>query len=160
MFTWKHSETVDTQADAAQIWALWSDPRTWPQWDSSLESASLDGGVFIPGAKGRVKPKKGITSEFVLLEVKPLESFVNRSQLPLTTLDMGHFYTPATAESGSARITHTVVFDGWLAPLFGFFIGRKIRQHLRPAMLELARLAQAAAKSSATAATPAASPAP
>ncbi|MCW5220077.1 hypothetical protein D5041_09925 [Verminephrobacter aporrectodeae subsp. tuberculatae] len=142
MFTWKHSETVEVQADASQIWAMWSAPETWPAWDVELEWVTLSGG-FVEGAKGEMKPKKGPRISFELIQVRPHESFMDRARLPLTTLDFGHFYTPARGPADSARITHTVEFHGLLAPVFGFLIGRNIKQHLRPAMMELAARARA-----------------
>ena len=141
MFDWKHSETVDVDADASQVWALWSDPETWPVWSTELERVVLDG-AFVEGTKGTMKPAARPELAFELIQVKPNQGFVGRVRLPLTTLDFAHDYIPANDPGEAARITHAAEFRGVLAPLFGVLIGRDIKRHMRPAMQELAKRAR------------------
>jgi hypothetical protein len=141
MFTWSYSETVEVSVEPAHIWALWSKPESWPEWDKEIDWVAMKG-PFIVGSKGRMKPKKGPEVGFELIQVVSNRSFVDRAQLPLTRLDFGHEYILPRKAGESAHITHTVEFRGLLAPLFGFLIGRNIKSHLRDAMLELAKLAQ------------------
>ena len=139
MFTWTYSETVPTEASAGRIWALWQDAANWPSWDSELDYVQLEGG-FEAGTKGRMKPSKGPVVDFELTEVTPERNFSNTARLPFTKMVFKHEYLPPTAEQ-SARIRHTVVMTGLLAPVFGKVIGSQIKNHLRDAMEMLAEQA-------------------
>nr|WP_244979307.1 hypothetical protein [Bartonella queenslandensis] len=73
MFKWTHSEEINTEASAEQIWAMWEDVATWPCWDYELEWAELPG-AFKEGTVGRLKPKKGPKVTFTLDKV--IKTFV------------------------------------------------------------------------------------
>lgn len=141
MFVWKYSETVDVYVNVDIVWKIWSDPKTWPMWDTELKWVTLNG-PFIKGTKGKMKPVSGPEIAFELINVEQNKMFTDRAKLPLTTLDFIHFYTPIDSNQTIAQITHAVEFRGLLAPLFGFLIGRNIKKHLRSAMLELLNMAQ------------------
>jgi len=141
MFTWKYDETIDIDADADSVWAIWSNPAQWPSWDAEIKSATLDGD-FIQGSLGKMKPASGPEIKFEITDAQPGKQFTNRAKLPLTTLDFSHVYLPASDQT-PAKITHGVEFRGIMAPLFGALIGRNIKKHLRTAMLELAHQAKA-----------------
>src|SRR3712207_9215712 len=77
--------TVETAAPPEKIWAAWTDVKRWPQWDTELASASLDGG-FAVGAKDKPKPKRGPASDFTISELTPGESYAFTTRLPLCEL--------------------------------------------------------------------------
>jgi hypothetical protein len=70
----KFDHTVETTASPEKIWAAWTDVERWPQWDTELDSASLEGS-FALGAKGRVKPKRGPEARFSISELISGESY-------------------------------------------------------------------------------------
>jgi len=140
-FSWRCSETVETSAAAAQVWRQWADVANWPRWDAGLEWARLDG-AFESGAVGTIKPIGGRAVSFTLTRVVVGDEFVDRSRLPLTTVEFRHAYR--LTSDGRAIITHEVSMRGLLAPLFGCLVGRKIERGLRRAMSALS--AQAAAE--------------
>lgn len=139
MFKWQHSETVDTGATPNQIWSIWAEVENWPVWDSELEWVKMEG-PFVQGTTGTMKPRGGPVVCFVLTNVDENRQFSDRTKLPLTKIEFIHRYE--TAANGSGRIVHKVEMTGFLAPLFGRVIGRKIRTHLRSAMEELSNLAE------------------
>ncbi len=49
--SFEHSQTVTTTAPPSAVWALWSDPSTWPSWDPSVVAVALDG-PFAEGTTG------------------------------------------------------------------------------------------------------------
>jgi uncharacterized protein YndB with AHSA1/START domain len=63
----KFDHRVETTAPE-KIWGAWTDVERWPQWDTELVSATLDGS-FALGAKGRVKPKRGPAARFSISEL-------------------------------------------------------------------------------------------
>jgi len=139
MFRWSYSESVETDATAEQIWAMWEDVVNWPAWDSELEWVRLNGD-FQQGTEGQMKPAGAPVVDFTLIEVCHNSCFVDRAKLPLTTLDFSHNYEMGSTDR-RAMIHHSVEMKGFLAPLFGFVLGRKIKAHLRDAMEELSRRA-------------------
>ncbi len=142
MMTWTTEETVETTATAAQIWAIWSTPASWPKWDDGIEWVKLEGS-FANGSKGVMKPAGGPKVKFELLEVETQRRFKDRSFLPLTKLDFIHTYTPAVAGQ-KAKITHRVEMRGLLTPLFSRVIGSNVKKGLPGAMKKLAALAEKA----------------
>lgn len=142
MVTWEFKESVETEATADQVWAMWCSPTSWPLWDDGIEWVSLQGS-FTKGARGVMKPVGGPKVKFELLDVYPNQGFKDRSFLPLTTLDFIHTYTPASTMS-KARITHHVEMRGWLTPIFKRVIGSNIRKGLPGALRKLAAIAEKA----------------
>ena len=53
--------TVETAAPPEKIWAAWTDAGSWPEWDTELAFAALDGD-FAVGAKGSLKSPTGVPS--------------------------------------------------------------------------------------------------
>ncbi|CDG22244.1 conserved protein of unknown function [Xenorhabdus poinarii G6] len=140
MFIWNYSEEVITDATPEQIWAMWQDVSSWPCWDKELQWVRLNGN-FTKGSTGRMKSVGGPEVDFTLSHVEPLRSFSDVAKLPLTTLVFDHEYITPPDENVPARIRHAVTMTGWLAPVFGYLIGSKIKNHLRDAMKELSRRA-------------------
>ncbi|MEL6617152.1 MAG: SRPBCC family protein, partial [Bacteroidota bacterium] len=73
--------TVVTDVSPEAIWRLWTDPSTWPDWDTELKSASLDG-PWVEGARGRLVPLSGPSSRFEVTAVEPRATTFS-TRLPL-----------------------------------------------------------------------------
>ncbi|WP_151828413.1 SRPBCC family protein [Acinetobacter oleivorans] len=136
MFKWSYSQTVETNATPEQIWTLWEDVESWPSWDKDLKWVKLNG-PFKVGTKGTMKPTEGPKINFELIEVKQNKLFTDRAKLPLTTMDFYHIYKQPEKIGQKATIQHKVEMNGFLAPIFGYFVGKKIMLHLKQAMLDL-----------------------
>ena len=110
----------------------------WPEWDTELASASLDGS-FALGAKGRLKPKSGPSSRFFTSELTPEESYAFTTRLPLRELKVRRYLT---RKEGGAFFTHEVSFVGPLASVFGNLLGRRYREALPVVMENLRKIAE------------------
>lgn len=136
MWTFEHTET--TSATPAQLWARYTDPTRWPEWDHETERVTIDG-PFAAGTTGTLKPVKGPKTKFRMLEVTPFEGFSDVSRLPLALLTFTHRLQKA---ADGTRFTHAVSITGPLAPVFARVIGANIAAGLPAAMRRLAGLAE------------------
>lgn len=140
MFKWKFTELVETDATPEQIWSLWENVDTWPLWDKEVSWVKLNG-PFLLGTQGQMKPVDGPKVNFMLIEVEKNTKFTDRAKLPLTTMDFSHIYHISNSTGRKASIQHSVEMKGFFAPIFGFIIGRKIKKHLKQAMINLSNQA-------------------
>lgn len=128
----KSDHTVETTAPPEKVWIAWTVVELWPEWDTELASATLDGS-FAAGVKGRLKPKRGPASEFFISELVSGESYAFTTRLPLCELKVRRHLT--RKESGGAFFTHEVSFVGPLSFVFGNLLGRRYREAL-PVVME------------------------
>jgi hypothetical protein len=135
---WRFEHTQTTSAGPERVWARYVDPTTWPEWDHGTESVTADGPLAV-GRRGRLKPKGGPWTSFVVTEAEPGVGFSDVTRLPLAQLRFRH---RIEAVPGGSRFTHTVTITGPLAPLFARIVGRTIAAELPTAMATLARLAE------------------
>ena len=135
----KFEHTVGTAAPPERIWKLWTDVERWPVWDTELASASLEKD-FEPGARGTLKPRRGPASTLVVSDLKPGESYVFTTRLPLCELKVGRRLV--CRDDGGTFFTHEVSFVGPLSFLFGSLLGRRYREFLPRVMDNLRRIAE------------------
>lgn len=135
----KFAHTVETTAPPEKIWGAWTDVERWPEWDTELDSAALDGG-FALGAKGKLKPKSSPASRFFISELIPGEGYAFITRLPLCELKVDRHLT--RKEGGGAFFTHEVSFVGPLSFVFGNLLGRRYREALPVVMEHLRRIAE------------------
>ena len=111
---WTISATATTTATPSQVWSIYLDFSTWPQWDHGLVSYQPDG-PFATGTNGTLQPTGGPTIPFTLDLVEPEHTFVDRTPLgPDTALIGRHQLTPLP--NGNTQITHTIEITGPNAP--------------------------------------------
>ena len=125
--------TVETTASAKTIWKIWEDVESWKSWDHEIAWSEKDG-PFETNATGRLKPKSGPVTRFVLTEVVPFEKFIDVANLPLTRLVFSHFLK---THKGKTNVTHRIEMFGGLSFLFAFVIGRSMKKNLPTSMLNL-----------------------
>jgi len=135
----KFDHIVETTAPPEKFWAAWTDVEHWPQWDTKLVSATLDGS-FALGTKGRVKPKRGPAARIFISELKPGESYTFTTRLPLCELKVRRHLT--RKDGGATYFTHEVSFVGPLASVFGNLLGRRYREALPVVMENLRKIAE------------------
>ena len=124
-----HSET--TTAEAAQVWATWTDVATWKQWDTGLKDAHMEG-AFELGAKGKIVSLEGRTSTFKIVDFEPGKSYTFKTNLPLGGLYVKRYWELV---DGQTQFTHEVWFQGLTAGLFAKAFGPRFREML-PGVLE------------------------
>ena len=135
----KFDHIVETSAPPEKIWAAWTDVDHWPQWDTELDSASLDGS-FALGTRGRVKPKRGPAARISISELSPGESYTGTTRSLLCGLKVRRHLT--RKDGGATYFTHEVSFVGPLASVFGNLPGRRYRKALPRVMENLQKIAE------------------
>ena len=153
MFKWKEPEVNDatcgsrrsfwrseaTTAAPGAIWDLWTEVDTWPQWDTELRRATLDGPMRL-GARGQLQPSRGPASRFVISLWEPGRRVRITTELPCASLVLTRTLEPAGA---GCVFTHEVEFTGALGWGFAALLGGRFRAALPGVMRRVRQLAEA-----------------
>jgi hypothetical protein len=137
MDMWHAEHTLDTTAPPEQIWRLMQVVSDWPRWDTGLTWADLPGG-FQAGAQGSMKFRSEGLRSFLLSAVSDEQGFTALIKLPLA--EVRHIHSQQISAIGT-RLTHRIEISGPLSWLYGWRLGRRLREDLAPSMRRLARLA-------------------
>lgn len=134
-FSWR----VHVDAPRRAVWRLWTDVALWPEWDTELATAELEGAYDV-GAKGTLTPKRGQPSRFYVdaCDEGALTTVV--MVLPLARLVMARRLIDGSV------IEHAVTFEGPLAGLWAALLGPRFRAALPGAMERLRMMAELAAR--------------
>lgn len=132
------SHEVTTTAPPEAVWALWTDARTWKDWDKGLKSADQEGAMAV-GSKGKIIPLEGPSARFEVTALEAGHSYSFRTGLPLASLTVAREITGTEP----TRFRHTVSFSGPLAGYWAGQFGPGFRAALPPTMETLAQLAEA-----------------
>ena len=136
----RFDRTLSTVATPGDVWAVWTDVSRWSEWDTKLESASVEGGRLAMGASGTLEPRSGPTSSFVVSEFEPERGYAFTTRLPLCELVVRRRL--GEDRDGTTAFTHEVSFRGPLSFLFGFLLGRRFRAALPGVMENVRRIAE------------------
>ncbi|MEL7534204.1 MAG: SRPBCC family protein [Bacteroidota bacterium] len=129
--------TVSTDAAKEAVWQVWTEVENWQDWDSGLQSASLDG-AFTAGAKGTILSLEGRKSRFKVVEYVEGQSYTFKTNLPLGALYVRRSFSE---QEGQLRFTHEVWFQGLSAGLFAKMFGPKFRAVLPEVMQAVNQIA-------------------
>ncbi|BFU46247.1 SRPBCC family protein [Krasilnikovia sp. MM14-A1004] len=132
------SAKITTDVPARAFFERWADMATWPEWNTDTEWVRLDG-PFRTGATGKLKPKGGPATRFVITSLVPGREFTDVSLLLGARLTFQHLVT--VDSSGSTTVTVEVTIAGPLAFLWTAALGKGIAKGLSG---DLARLEAAA----------------
>jgi hypothetical protein len=142
---WHAEHTLETTARPERIWEAMQAVSDWPRWETGLAWAEL-AGSFATGASGTMKfaaqgagtmPGHG-PRPFLLSSVNAQRGFTALTRLPLA--EVRHIHSQQTCPIGT-RLTHRIEIRGPLSWLYGWRLGRRLREELAPGMRRLARLA-------------------
>ncbi|MBV9119506.1 MAG: SRPBCC family protein [Chloroflexi bacterium] len=123
-----NSQSRLTSASPETVWRIWSDPTTWPSWNSDVKAISLT--EIAAGAAGTMETKAGGKHEISIESVEPGRAF----QLISTGIP-GHrlaFRCEVLPDSGGSRISQGVQIRGPLAGLFNGMMGKRIAESFGP----------------------------
>ena len=137
MVMWHAEHTLDTSAEPDAVWARLAEVSTWPEWDVGVTWAELSG-PFSAGSQGRMKVRGEGTRSFRLARVEPKTIFTALVRLPFA--EIRHTHAQEASAMGT-RMTHRIEIHGILSWLYGWSLGRRLREDLAPSMRRLARLA-------------------
>ncbi|MFT4232022.1 MAG: SRPBCC family protein [Leucobacter sp.] len=118
------SSTATLEAPIEQVWAVWSDPDSFPRWDPREERTELVG-PFAAGSTIRSKQRGIPQAEMTLTEVEPGTRWTLRSPLPGGSLTIDHTLTAQGAERTAIAKRYEVT--GPFALLFRLYFGPKVR---------------------------------
>jgi uncharacterized protein YndB with AHSA1/START domain len=134
-----YERTVDSTASPEQVWALWSDPEHWPDWNPDVSALSLDG-PFAQGVTGAMTSGGGRTHRVKFTELTVGHSFMlETSPIPATRF---RFECRVDAAANGSRVTQAVSMSGLLAPIMGPMAGDKIAEGFLPILRALAARAE------------------
>src|SRR5437879_12832430 len=117
--------SLDTKASPAEVWRVWSDVNTWPQWNPDMKESRLDGPLKL-GATGLINTRSGGKHDVVVTHYEDGRSFERESTaLPGTKMAI----RATSAASGQRRrITPGVEPRGLLAPIGRPMMGGQTRK--------------------------------
>ena len=136
----KFEESIEIQAPAETVFALYADVSSWSSWDPDVRSSSIEG-AFTSGATGRLKPSSGPEARISFTEIVIDKSFTVESKLPLCVMRFEH---ELSATSTGTKAIHRITFSGLFSPIFSRLIGGSIRKGLPQTMAGLKQAAEQA----------------
>jgi uncharacterized protein YndB with AHSA1/START domain len=107
-------------APPSAIWALWTDPARWPEWNEGVRGAALDGELEA-GAVMRVRMRRGGTVRYAVIALERERALVLEVRFPGAR--QVHEHRVETAHQGS-EVTHRIRVTGALSPLWSLMLGR------------------------------------
>ncbi|MEU2042211.1 SRPBCC family protein [Nocardia niwae] len=129
-----------SSAPPTAFFARWADMPTWPEWNTDIEWARLDG-PFAEGVTGTLRPKGGPNIRFVVARLTDRE-FVDVSRLLGARLTFAHEITVA---EGGTTVTVTVSIDGPLRWLWTRILGAGSAASVQPDLDALVAVAEGVA---------------
>ena len=106
--SFEHARTVTSSASPAAVWALWSNPGTWSDWDPAVEGVVLDG-PFTEGTAGTMTLAGGVEAPVVLEVVDAGRRYLDRLALGDLVIRIDHVVEPA---DGGSEITVATTIEG------------------------------------------------
>lgn len=137
---WTFQCSAETSGSRAAVWALWSDPSGWSEFDPGIEWARTDG-PFETGTSGRWGTKGGQTLSFTIDAAEPESRFDKTGKFLFFRIRFSHWLSDE--RDGMTLITHAIEVRGPLGGLLGGFLARKLKLKENEAKVvkEIARLA-------------------
>jgi hypothetical protein len=106
--TFRLERTVSTTAGPADVWAVWSDPGTWPDWDPAVQAVRLDG-PFAEGTTGTMTLTGPVEVPVSLEVVVPGSRYLDQLTMGDLVIRIDHVVRPA---EGGAEVTVTTTIEG------------------------------------------------
>lgn len=129
-----------TTASPEAVWAIWSDPATWPTWNPDVAAVDL-ASPLASGARGTMTTAHGAVGVTVA-ELDPGRSFVLEAE-PLPGAKIAITCAVRPLEGGGADISQAVEAVGRLATMFAGPLLPRVAETFGPALDGLALRAEA-----------------
>lgn len=107
--TFSYERTVTTTADPSAIWALWSDPSTWPDWDPAVQAVTLDG-PFEEGTTGTMTLSGPFDVPVSLEVVVPGSRYLDQLTMGELVIRIDHVVRPM--DGGGSEVTVSTTIEG------------------------------------------------
>lgn len=132
--TFEFERTVTTTASSHEVWALWSDPGTWVEWDPAVNQVELDG-PFVEGQTGTMVLAGPIEVPFTLEVVEEGSRFLDQLTMGDLVIRIDHV---VRSTDGGAELTVRTTIEGPGAD----DIGPMVTAHTPVAMEALVAIAE------------------
>lgn len=132
----KYSILVNNSQE--KVWNYLSDVTRWKEWDTELIDSKLFKN-FALGAKGVLRPRKGLKLNFVISELTHNESYTFVTKMPVGTLEIKRTLEQIDSQ---IKFTDDIKFTGLLKRLFGIMLGGGFRAVLPEVMQNFKELAE------------------
>jgi hypothetical protein len=104
----------ETRAAPADVWRIWSDVNTWPEWNPDMKESRLDGPLQV-GTVGMINTRSGGKHRVVVTQFESGKSFELESDaMPMTRMAIRATVTPV---AGGTRMSQAFEARGLLAPI-------------------------------------------
>jgi hypothetical protein len=115
--------SLDTKAASADVWRVWSDVNTWPDWNPDMKESRLDGPLQL-GTTGTINTNSGGKHHVIVTHFEDGKSFeLESTAMPGTKMAIRATVTPI---DGGTRIAQAFEARGLLAPIVGPMMGGMI----------------------------------
>lgn len=137
MWTTEHS--IETSAEPEQIWRLWADVSSWPEWNGDIERIELVG-AFAPGGRIVMTPIGDDPVELRIADAAEPEMFVDEADLGEVVVRTTHHVQRLGGEG--SRVTYRMEITGPAADTLGQQIGPEISGDFPQTLAALAERAE------------------
>jgi uncharacterized protein YndB with AHSA1/START domain len=118
----RYTYEIDTDVSAETLFRAKTDIRSWPKWDSDLETTAFDA-PLEPGSTFMLKPKGGPKVAMRIVELEAPRRFVDLAFLPLAKMRTATEFLPC---AGGTRVRVAIEVFGPLAFLWDRILARKL----------------------------------
>ncbi len=112
--------SIDIQQPMPIVWKYLIDVTKWPDWDTELKFAVIDG-EFRTGATGQIVPKRGPKLKFTITKITEGKFYEFKTALPVGFLVIRR---SIQGKNGFTTFTDEVQLTGKFKKMLGFFLGR------------------------------------
>jgi uncharacterized membrane protein len=114
----RFQDSIDVDAPAERVFAVYADVQRWPDWTASVTSVDLiDPGPLAIGSRAKVRQPKLPTATWAVIELIPGRSFTWVAQGPGVRTTGIHAVAPR--DGGGCTVTATLLQEGLLGGLVG-----------------------------------------
>jgi uncharacterized protein YndB with AHSA1/START domain len=132
--------SLDTMASPADVWRVWSDVDSWPEWNPDMKTSRLDGPLRL-GTTGTIDTRSGGEHRVVVTQFEDGKSFeLESTAMPMTKMAIRATVTPI---GGGTRIAQAFEARGLLAPIVAPMMGGMILKTFSQVLAGLARKVEA-----------------
>jgi hypothetical protein len=120
---WATEYSIETTAPPKEIWRLWSDVTSWPDWNEDIERIEISG-PFAVGSTISMTPIGQDTVELRLAEVSEPDLFVDEADLGDVVVRTVHRIDPLGGDRN--RVIYRMEITGLAADQIGPELGPEI----------------------------------
>lgn len=135
-------QTIEIDAPRKTVWAVMIDVERWPEWTPTTTSVELlDPGPFVVGSRARIRQPRLPVVIWTVTTLEAERYFEWQNVAPGVKSVAGH-RVDATG-SGRTRVTLSLGWSGWLAPLLRLLYGKLSRRYVQTEAERLKRRSEA-----------------